>query len=85
MSTFDTLFPMPTGGRNADDMGMPPPLHKPLPEPVAAHCCGSRLLPCKRCGADAWKSRGDQDCGDWEEEVFACQHCGNAIHVELPD
>ena len=24
MSTFDTLFPTPTGGRNADDMGMPP-------------------------------------------------------------
>jgi hypothetical protein len=24
MSTFDSLFPVPTGGRNADDMGLPP-------------------------------------------------------------
>lgn len=23
MSIFDALFPIPTGGRNADDMGMP--------------------------------------------------------------
>jgi len=26
VSTFDTLFPVPNGGRNADDMGMPPEL-----------------------------------------------------------
>lgn len=25
MTAFDILFPAPTGGRNADDMGMPPP------------------------------------------------------------
>jgi hypothetical protein len=24
MSSFDVLFPIPTGGRNADDMGYPP-------------------------------------------------------------
>ncbi len=24
MSTFDALFPVPSGGRNADDMGLPP-------------------------------------------------------------
>ena len=29
MSTFDALFPIPTGQRNADDMGMPPPLAQP--------------------------------------------------------
>lgn len=56
-----------------------------LPEPVPTFCCGSRLRPCKKCGADRWKSAGDQDCGDWEEEVFDCQHCGNRIYVELPD
>ncbi len=26
---FNALFPMPTGGRNADDMGMPPPRETP--------------------------------------------------------
>ena len=26
MSDFDVLFPIPSGGRNADDMGMPPSL-----------------------------------------------------------
>lgn len=57
---------------------------KPLPTPVPQHCCGDRLRPCK-CGADVWKSEGDRDCGDWDEEVFSCQHCGNRIHVELPD
>lgn len=56
-----------------------------LPAPKPAYCCGSRLLPCKRCGADVWKSDGDHDCGDWEEEQFVCQHCGNRIYVELPD
>lgn len=56
-----------------------------LPDPVPANCCGNRLLPCKKCSADVWKSRGDSDCGDWEEETFVCQHCGNVIHVELPD
>jgi hypothetical protein len=28
MSQFDILFPMPSGGRNADDMGMPPSAHE---------------------------------------------------------
>ena len=58
---------------------------KPLPEPVPAFCNGARLLPCKTCGADAWASLGDRDCGDWDEEVFDCQHCGNRIRVELAD
>jgi len=56
-----------------------------LPEPKPAFCCGDRLRPCKKCGADLWKSLGDFDCGDWEEEQFICQHCGNVIYVELPD
>ena len=46
--------------------------------------CGDRLLPCK-CGADNWKSLGDQDCGDWEEEQFICQSCNKIIYCELPD
>ena len=54
-------------------------------ENKGTYCCGDRLLPCKKCGADHWKSQGDQDCGDWEEEVFKCQSCGNIIYVELPD
>jgi DNA-directed RNA polymerase subunit RPC12/RpoP len=58
---------------------------KPLPQPVPKFCDGARLKPCKACGADVWKSEGDRDCGDWEEEVFSCQHCGNRIHVELAD
>lgn len=33
MSTFETLFPVPTGGRNADDMGMPPGSSPQAPEP----------------------------------------------------
>lgn len=33
-SAFDILFPAPTGGRNADDMGLPPP---------ACPTCGLRL------------------------------------------
>jgi len=58
-----------------------------IPTGVAAgtYCCGDRLLPCKSCGADAWQSLGDTDCGDWEEESFKCTNCGKVIHVELPD
>ncbi len=56
-----------------------------LPKPVPAFCCGDRLRPCEKCGADVWKSRGDSDCGDWEEVSFKCQHCNNIIYVELPD
>jgi DNA-directed RNA polymerase subunit RPC12/RpoP len=55
-----------------------------LPEPRPAYCCGNRLRPCK-CGADVWRSLGDSDCGDWEEERFECAHCGHRIYVELPD
>lgn len=51
----------------------------------ATYCCGDRLLPCKYCKNDTWKSLGDQDCGDWEEEKFQCQTCRNVIYVELPD
>lgn len=51
----------------------------------ATYCCGDRLVPCKKCGKDQWESNGDQDCGDWEEEVFTCKSCGNRIYVELPD
>jgi len=54
-----------------------------LPKPT--YCCGDRLLPCNKCGADYWKSLGDFDCGDWEEEQFKCQQCNNIIYVELPD
>lgn len=57
---------------------------KPLPEPNPTKCCGDLLKPCK-CGADVWVSLGDTDNGDWCEESFQCQHCGNIIHVELPD
>jgi hypothetical protein len=49
------------------------------------YCCGARLAPCKRCGADDWLSAGDRDHGDWEEEVFDCQGCGCHIYIELPD
>lgn len=38
MTTFETLFPIPTGGRNADDMGMPsnwPPRFTFTPEGIA--------------------------------------------------
>ena len=34
MNTFDVLFPLPTGGRNADDMGMPPPVNQRAPDPL---------------------------------------------------
>lgn len=57
----------------------------PLPKPVPAFCCGDRLRPCEKCEADVWKSCGDNDHGDWNEEEFKCQHCGNHIYVELPD
>lgn len=50
-----------------------------------AYCCGNRIKPCKQCGNDNWKSQGDRDRGDWDEEVFVCQSCGNRIHIELPD
>jgi hypothetical protein len=56
-----------------------------LPTPIPKTCCGAQLRPCKKCGADVWKSDGDSDCGDWSEEVFTCNHCGNRIRVELPD
>lgn len=49
------------------------------------YCCGDELKPCKKCGKNMWKSLGDQDCGDWEEEQFKCQNCANIIYVELPD
>lgn len=55
-----------------------------LPEPKPTFCCGDKLRPCE-CGADVWKSLGDFDHGDWEEEQFKCQHCGKVIYVELPD
>ena len=58
---------------------------QPLPEPVPHFCYGQRLAPCKCCGADIWKSLGDRDRGDWDEEIFVCQHCDNRIHVELPE
>ena len=48
-------------------------------------CCGDRINPCPKCGADQWISRGDTDCGDWEEESFKCDHCGHIIYIELPD
>lgn len=57
----------------------------PLPTPKPTYCCDNLLKPCGKCGADAWKSLGDHDCGDWEEEQFECTHCGRIIYVELPD
>lgn len=43
------------------------------------------LLPCKKCGKDEWEYVRDVDHGDWCEEIFDCQSCGNRIYVELPD
>lgn len=64
---------------------MQPSEFKPvLPTPIPATCCGDRIKPCT-CGADVWKSCGDNDCGDWEEEIFECGHCGKRIYIELPD
>lgn len=59
---------------------------RPLPEPKPAFCCGDRLRPCS-CGADVWKSQGDDYdwYGEGDYEDFECQHCGKVIHVELPD
>mgnify|MGYP001310846215 CR=1 FL=1 len=31
-SEMDVLFPIPTGGRNADDMGLPSPIKPSLPD-----------------------------------------------------
>jgi hypothetical protein len=59
-------------------------IEKTLPDPIPQYCCGRQLNPCSKCGADVWKSIGDRDCGDWDEEVFECQHCKNRIHIELP-
>jgi len=58
---------------------------KLIPTGWITTCCGDRLKPCKFCNKDMWKSQGDKDHGDWEEEVFRCQNCGNTIYVELPD
>jgi DNA-directed RNA polymerase subunit RPC12/RpoP len=97
MGTYDTAGGSPISPNNEPD-GDPTPFEekvlvalerleetKALPAPVPRTCCGDRLLPCKKCGADVWKSAGDHDNGDWEEETFDCQHCGNRIYVELPD
>ena len=55
------------------------------PQEWKTYCCGDQLKPCKECGLDMWKSLGDFDYGDWEEEQFQCQNCKNIIYVELPD
>ena len=61
---------------------------RPLPEPVPRHCCGDRLLPCKKCGADVW-SFGEDEYGSLSDggsyERFECGHCGNVIYVPIPD
>lgn len=62
---------------------LPPPTT--ISKSSGTYCCDNRLLPCKRCGQDNWKSLGDQDCGDWEEEVFKCLSCNKIIYIELPD
>ena len=46
---------------------------------------GATLNPCKRCGADNWLARADQDHDHGTCEVFECGGCGKKIHVELPD
>lgn len=56
----------------------------PLPTAAPVSCCGNRLSSCRICGADVWKSMGDRDRGDWDEEVFECGNCQHRIHVELP-
>lgn len=55
------------------------------PQEWKTYCCGDLLKPCQSCHKNMWKSRGDIDCGDWEEESFQCQNCKNIIYVELPD
>lgn len=56
-----------------------------LPEPKPAYCCGDRIKPCPKCGADVWKSQGDNDYGGWCEAEFECGHCKHTIYIELPD
>lgn len=57
MSDFDILFPMPTGGRNADDMGMPSgPVGMDWERPVkeCPNCKGNGrvgVMACNHCGA----------------------------------
>lgn len=59
-----------------------------LPEPKPRNCCGERLNPCKKCGADVW-GRGEDEYGSLADggsyERFECGHCRNTIYVELPD
>ena len=49
MSELDILFPIPSGGRNADDMGMPPPL-KPEDYGLPPYPDGEVVGPCV-CGS----------------------------------
>lgn len=49
----------------------------------SAHEC--YLKPCPKCKVDHWIYVREQDCGDWEEEIYDCKNCGHRIYVELPD
>ena len=61
---------------------------KELPTPKPKYCCGGRLAPCKKCGADVWGNGEDEygslsDGGSYER--FICGNCRHTIYVELPD
>ena len=55
MSELDILFPIPSGGRNADDMGMPPQLTPfyyglpPYPDGVIVGPCVCGSWPGGKC------------------------------------
>lgn len=49
--------------------------------PKGTYCCGTRLAPCVRCGADAWSCYSETDY----TESFLCGGCGKHITLELPE
>ena len=83
MSDLDVLFPIPTGGRNADDMGLPSPIKPAPPEPIDAERAAYEAW--AQAGPRGWSMRrwsGGDYYTAWAQAGWSAWQAGMAAGIE---
>jgi len=86
MGDMDILFPVPTGGRNADDMGMPAPIGWPATRTV--HCPSGPVHACDLHASQItglMRFLGAHAAHTMAPDGAQCENCKNEAATKTPN